>query len=137
MALERRERRVLEDVLVRRLEDHARRLARFPRLDPAQHMQAPALAVLQSAEAHHRLWRDEIVAARDAELEEFVRHLHADEMRDAVAVLRRARAVAEIAGERREAARAQFTAEHVLLRLHSATAAMCRLSSSTSGSISS
>src|SRR5437764_11127325 len=51
MALERRERRVLEHILVRRLENHAGRLAGLPGLDPAQHVQAPAVAMLQSAKA--------------------------------------------------------------------------------------
>src|SRR5437764_8970952 len=95
VALERRERRVLEDVLVRRLENHARRLACFPGLDPAQHMQAPALAVLESAEAHLGTRGDEVVAVRDAELEELFGHLHAYEMRDAGGVSRRARAGAQ------------------------------------------
>ena len=84
MALERRERRVLEDVLVRRFKDYARRLARLPRLDPAQYMQAPAVAGLEAAEAQLRPRRDEVVAARDAELEEFLGDLHAHEVRHAV-----------------------------------------------------
>src|SRR2546428_3133878 len=90
IALERGERRVLEHVLVRCLQDHARRLARLPGLDPAQHMQAPAVAVLESPKAHLRPRGHEVVAARDTELEEVVRHLDADQMRDAVLVVRRA-----------------------------------------------
>src|SRR3954471_8600857 len=133
ISLERRERRVLEDVLERGVEDHARRLAGFPGLDPAQHMQAPAVAVLEAAEAHLRPRRDEVVAPRDAELQELVGDLHAHEVGDAVLVLRRAAAVAEVTGERRIAARAQLAAEDVLLRLH--TEAMCRFTISASLSI--
>src|SRR5688572_28289375 len=51
VALERRKRHVVEHVLVGGLEDHARRAPRFPRFDPAQDVQAPALAVLEPAEA--------------------------------------------------------------------------------------
>src|SRR3954469_17527703 len=51
VALERRERRVLGDVLVGRFEHDARRLAGLPGLDPAQDMQTPAVAGLQAAEA--------------------------------------------------------------------------------------
>src|ERR1700752_2776043 len=84
MALERRERHVLEDVLVRALEHHARGAAGLPGLDPAQHVQAPAVAVLQAAEAQVGTRRDEIVALGHAELEECVGHLHAHEVRDPV-----------------------------------------------------
>lgn len=54
MALERGERNVVEHVLVRRFEDHAWRTAGFPGLDPARHIQAPAVALLQAAEAQIR-----------------------------------------------------------------------------------
>src|SRR5438132_7402904 len=118
IALERRERRVLENVLVRRLQDHARRLARLPGLDPAQHMQAPAVAVLEAAKAHLGPRRDQVVTLGDAELQEFFRDLHAHQMRDAVLIVRRAAAVAEVAGERRVAAGAQLAAEDVLFSFH-------------------
>ena len=63
VALERRERRVLEDLLVGRLEHDARRHPRLPRLDPAQHVQAPAVAGLQAPESHLGTRRREVVAA--------------------------------------------------------------------------
>ena len=69
------------------------------------------------------------------ELEEFLGDLHAHQVRDAVVVVGRARAVAEVAGERRIAARTQLATENVFLRFHAA--AMWRFSSSTSGSITS
>src|SRR3977135_3427621 len=107
MALERRERRVLEYILVRRLQDYFRRLARLPRLDPAQHMQAPAVAGLEAAKAHLGPRRDQVVSFGDSETQEFLRRQHAHQVRDAVLVVRRAAAVAEVAGERRVAAGAQ------------------------------
>src|SRR5687767_7975852 len=94
VALERQERHVVEHVLVRRLEDDARRAARFPGLDPAQHVQAPALAVLEAAEAQVGARGDEVVAARDAEVEELARHLHAHEVGDAFLAMGGAAAVA-------------------------------------------
>src|SRR3954468_3149579 len=96
IALERRKRRVLEHILVRAFQDDARRATCLPRLDPAQDMQAPAVAVLQAPEAHFRLWHDEIVSLGNAEIEELLGHLHAHEVRDAVLILRRAAAVAEV-----------------------------------------
>src|SRR5207253_4426068 len=108
IALERRERRVLENVLVGRLEDHARRLARFPGLDPTQHMQAPAVAVLQAAKAHLGPRRDQVISLGDAELQEGFSDLYAHQVCDAVGIVRRAAPVAEVAGERRIAAGAQL-----------------------------
>src|SRR5882672_52516 len=103
---------------MRRLEDHARRLARLPGLDPAQDMQAPPVALLEAAKTHLRPGRDEVIAPGDAELQELVRHLDADQVRDPVLVVRRAAAVAEVAGERRVAAGPQLPAEDVLLSFH-------------------
>src|SRR5437762_5754704 len=116
IAFQGRERDIVEHALVRRLEDHARRAAGFPGLDPAQHVQAPAVVVLQAAEAQLGTRRNEVVALCDAELEELVGDLHAHQVRDAVLAAGRAAAVAEVAGERRIAAGAQLAAENVFLR---------------------
>src|SRR6185295_19236305 len=97
--------------------DDERRLARLPGLDPAQHVQAPPVAVLEAAEAHLGPRRDEVVALGDAEFQEEIGYLHADQVSDAVLVVRGAAAVAEVAGERRIAAGAQLAAEDVLFRL--------------------
>src|SRR5437762_11265208 len=120
IAFQGRERDIVEHALVRRLEDHARRASGFPGLDPAQHVQAPAVAVLQPAEAHLRPRRHQVVALRDAEFEELLGHLHVHEVSDAVVVVRSAAAVAEVAGERRVAARPQFSVQDVLFGLHGA-----------------
>jgi len=63
VALQRGERRVLEHLLVGRLQHDAWRHARFPRLDPAQHVQAPAVAGREPAEAQFGARRGEVVAA--------------------------------------------------------------------------
>src|SRR5207244_12675920 len=69
IAFQGRERDIVEHALVRRLEDHARRASGFPGLDPAQHVQAPAVAVLQAAEAKVGTRSDEVVALCDAALD--------------------------------------------------------------------
>src|SRR5690606_33243102 len=143
VALERREGHVAQDRLVRRLEHHARRAPGLPGLDPAKHVQAPPVAVLEPPEAKLRPGRDEVVAVLDAEGEELVGHLHAHEVRDAVVPVGRAAAVAEVAGERRVAARAKLAAQDValaaehLLLAHRARASMMRLSRSRSAGITS
>src|SRR5581483_1562534 len=97
-----------------------RRLARLPGLHPAQDVQAPAVAMLQAAEAQVGTRRHEVVALRHAVVEELARHLHAHEVRDAVLIVGRAAAVPEIAGERRIAAGPQLAAKDVLLAAHEA-----------------
>src|SRR5437879_2355925 len=129
IAFQGRERHIVEHALVRRLEDHARRASGLPGLDPAQHVQAPAVAVLQAAEAQVGTRSDEVVALCDAELEELFGDLHAHQVRDAVLAVGRAAAVAEVAGERRIAAGAQLAAENVFLRhglRYSASRRRCR-----------
>lgn len=115
VALQRRERRELEHVLVGCLEHDVGRLARLPRLHPAQHVQAPAVAGLEAAEAQLRARRAEVVSAAARELEKVRRDPDADQVRDAVLAVRGAAPVAEIAGDRVEAARPQRAAEDVLL----------------------
>src|SRR6266704_1188706 len=106
---------VFEDVFVGGFEDDLRRHAALVGLDPAQHMQAPAVAGLQALEAHLGARRAEVVAARAAEFEELLRHLDANEVRDALRAVGRAAAVTEESGKRIVAAGEQRTAEDVLL----------------------
>src|SRR5882672_11381853 len=106
---------VLEDVLVGRLEHHLRRPARLEGLDPAQHVQAPAVAGLQSLEAHLRPRRGEVIAALAAELQELPGHLDAHEVRHTLRAVGGAAAVAEKPGERRVTAGEERAAEDVLL----------------------
>src|SRR6266571_922766 len=113
VALQRLQRDVLEDVLVRGFEDHLWRHAGLVGLDPAQHVKAPAVPGCEALEAHLRARRGEIVAARAAELEKLRGRLDAHQVRDPVRVVRRAAAVAEKAGERRVAAGEQRTPEDV------------------------
>src|SRR5262249_57476553 len=79
--LERRQRRELEHVLVGRLEHDLRRPAGLPGFDPAQHVQAPAVAGLQAPEAHLAVRGDEVVAAAARELEKLRGDLYAHQVR--------------------------------------------------------
>src|SRR6266568_4521062 len=105
---------VFEDVFVGGFEDDLRRHAGLVGLDPAQHVQAPAVPGLQALEAHFRARRAEVVAARAAEIEKLLGHLDAHQVRDAFRAVRGAATVAEKAGERCIAAREQRAAENVL-----------------------
>src|SRR5258705_6121999 len=86
---------VLEDIFVGRLEDDVGRPARLVRLDPAQHVKAPAVAGVQALEAHLGARRRKVVAARTAELERLLSHLHAHQMRYPFRAVCRAAAIAE------------------------------------------
>src|SRR5882672_3740821 len=105
---------VLEDVLVGRLEHDLWRPARLVGLDPAEHVQAPAVAGLQSLEAHLRPRRGEVVAALAAELQELPGHLDAHQVRHALRAVGGAAAIAEETGERSVAAGEERAAEDVL-----------------------
>src|SRR6185436_8229611 len=112
---QRRQRCELQHPLMRRLEYDLRRLARFPRLDPAQHVQAPAVARLQSTKTHLGTRRAEIAADLARIFQEFRRDLYANQVRHAVLAVSGAAPVAEITRERGEAARPQRPAKNVLL----------------------
>src|SRR5882724_1028522 len=105
---------VLEDIFVGRLEDDLGCPARLVRLDPAQHVKAPALAGMEALEPHLGARRGKVVAARTAELEKLFGHLHAHQMRHALRAVGRAAAVAEKSGKGRIAAGEQRSAQDVL-----------------------
>src|SRR5438552_17145610 len=113
-SLQRFEGYVPEYFFVSGFEDDLWRHARLVGLDPAQHVEAPAVPGLEALEAHLRARRGQIVAARAAELEKLRGRLDADQVRDAFDVVGRAAAVAEESGERIVAAGEQRTAEDVL-----------------------
>jgi hypothetical protein len=113
MLLERVERHQLEHAFVGRLKDYPRRHTGFPRLDPAQHMQTPAIPRIQAPKSHVGARGTQVVAMLARKFEELCRHFDAYKMRHAVLPASAAAPVAKESGQRIEAAGVQRPAEHV------------------------
>jgi len=113
MLFERFKRREIEDAFMGRLEHDARRHASLPRLDPAKHVQAPAIARLQAPEPKIRPRSDQIIAALARKLEKLCRHLDANEMCDAILAASAAAPIPKESGQRIKAAGKQRSAEHI------------------------
>src|SRR3954462_11532492 len=78
-------------------------------------MQTPAIARLQTAEAHLRPRRDEIVASLARELQKLCGNFDTDQVRHSGFASRRTAAVAKEARQWRKAARLKRSAQNVFL----------------------
>jgi len=118
-----------EYVLVGRLKNHPWRHTGFPRLDPAQYMQTPAVAWLQTPKPQVRPRGDQVVAMLARKFKKIFRHLDANEVGHAFLSASTAAPVAKKSGQRIETAREQLPAEHVFFvdRLLTHTPAFYRL----------
>lgn len=110
---------------MRRLQKNGRGAARFPRLAPPVHAKAPAIARPQSCKGKARPGRDQVIAARIAELQEVGRQDGANRMAAKVHWPGFAASIAEVSRQRIMAAIGQRGAEDIERR-HVAVSPMGR-----------
>jgi hypothetical protein len=113
MALEGSERDEVEDAFVAGFQDDRRSAAGLVGFHPTQGAQAPSVAGLEPWELVLGPWRGKVVPGVAAEGEELRRHLRADDVTPHVIGVRAAIAIAEEAGDWREATGFETFAEDV------------------------